>query len=356
MKKIAYIEIDTHAEIAGNFLELMQDSHYFKIDYYFSEKIFNLIGKNQSNIFCTESYNLLKQLEFNNYDLIILGTVHRYFNLFDVIVNKYNTAIIVHNINFSKISQFQIFKNLFKKDFKYRLKLWLKEDLFSAPEVYKKAKNLLILDESLVSGRLQYLPVFFNQFQNKNNSEFFTIVIPGEVSQKRRDYQKVLEELRNFNSSTFKKVRNFQIIFLGKARLKELFWLHDFKQENYRNVSIQYFEEKVPQNIFDDWMKKADVLWCPIQNETEFFSNKEFYGKTKMSGNIGDAIKYGKVAIFPENYKSESEFIIPEQKDLLAQFQNISDIHFDYQGEYSKTKVQQNLENVLHNLKKNIEI
>jgi hypothetical protein len=47
----------------------------------------------------------------------------------------------------------------------------------------------------------------------------------------------------------------------------------------------------VPQNVFDDYMQKADILWCPIQQETEFFSQKEIYGVTKMSGNIGDAIK-----------------------------------------------------------------
>ena len=44
MKKIAYIELDTHAEIAGNFLELMKNSQKILVDYYFSYPLF---GRNQ---------------------------------------------------------------------------------------------------------------------------------------------------------------------------------------------------------------------------------------------------------------------------------------------------------------------
>jgi hypothetical protein len=44
LKKIAYIELDTHAEIALNFMELMNDSKEFSVDYYFSEKILKTLG------------------------------------------------------------------------------------------------------------------------------------------------------------------------------------------------------------------------------------------------------------------------------------------------------------------------
>ena len=38
-----------------------------------------------------------------------------------------------------------------------------------------------------------------------------------------------------------------------------------------------------------------------------------------MSGNIGDAIKYGKIAIFPENYANSQAFIIPENTNIEEQ-------------------------------------
>ena len=91
-------------------------------------------------------------------------------------------------------------------------------------------------------------------------------------------------------------------------------------------------------------MQKADILWCPIQQETEFFSQKEIYGFTKMSGNIGDAIKYGKSAIFPENYPSNYSFIIPEKGSLEDFLFTKKDVDF---SEFSKEKVLQELEKTI---------
>ena len=351
MKKIAYIELDTHAEVAGNFMELMRDSKVFEVDYYFSQRIIKRIGQHHSNIHLSESTELLNQLSEHTYDLIIIGTVHRYFNLFNVIAAKYNTSVIVHNLNFTRISRFQLFRNIFKKDFQYRLKLWLKEDLLAAPEVFKKAKNLLVLDQSLAKDRLKYMPVFYNQFQVSNQSEIFTIVIPGAVSQQRRDYKKVLQELTKWNLDQDQSKTSIKVVFLGKAQGKELQWLKDFDNEKAENISIQYFTEKVSQSLFDEWMNKADVLWCPIQSQTEFFSNKEIYGKTKMSGNIGDAIKYGKMAFFPENYRSDFEFIINEKVNSGGEvFDFNHENSYDFQKKFSKNKILADLEKVLESL------
>lgn len=351
LKKIAYIELDTHAEIAGNFMAIMNASKEFEVDYYFSERVIKHLGQHESNIHLSENTELLTQLNQKKYDLVIIGTVHRYFNLFNEITKKFNTSIIVHNLNFTNISRFQLFKTIFKKDFQYRLKLWLKEDLLSASKVFQKAKNLLVLDQSLAKDRLKYMPVFYNQFQDSNQLEIFTIIIPGAVSQQRRDYKKVLQELTKLSLDQSQSERLIQVIFLGKAQWKELQWLKDFDNEKTENISIQYFSEKVSQSLFDEWMNKADVLWCPIQSETEFFSNKEIYGKTKMSGNIGDAIKYGKMAFFPENYRSDFEFIINEKVNSGGEvFDFEPENSYDFQKEFNKNKILADLEKVLESL------
>ena len=347
MKKIAYIELDTHAEIAGNFLELMKNSPEFSVDCYFSEKIFTQVGKSDSNIFKAEKNTLLRLLDAGNYHLVIIGTVHRYFNLFDDIAADFNTSIIVHNVNFTKISPFQLLKNIFKKDVEYRLKLALKEGLFSAPEVFRKAKKLLVLDQNLNLKNSLFLPVFFTEKYENQYSEIFTIVVPGAVSQARRDYKKILSELTKFSEN--KRQTELKIVFLGKAQNEELLWLQNFEKTKSKNISVHYFTEKVPQQIFDEWMIKADVLWCRIQRETEFFSNREIYGETKMSGNIGDAIKFGKVAFFPENFSSQYEFIKNEDslEEILA-FKTTN--FFDFQKEFNREKVAAELEKVLQSL------
>ena len=353
MKKIAYIELDTHAEIALNFMELIQDSKAFSVDYYFSEKILRFFGFAQNdklpeNIFKAKPENLIQQLSTNNYQLVIIGTVHRYFNVFEKVAEQFNTSIICHNLNFVKVSNFDLLSSIFKEDFQFRLKLLLKEGLLRKSKVYQKAKNLLVLDrgfENFVRKPLVYaqpdkykfLPIFYTKFSEKPKNETYTIVIPGAVSQKRRDYERVLKSIKNFRFPS-------EIIFLGKASGKELEMLQDFEQSKPENISIKYFTEKVPQDIFDDYMQKADVLWCPIQQETEFFSQKEIYGFTKMSGNIGDAVKFGKLAVFPENYPSNYSFIIPEKGSLGDFLFTKKDVDF---SEFSKEKVLQELEKTI---------
>ena len=371
MKKIAYIELDTHAEIALNFMELMNDSKEFSVDYYFSEKILRFFGFAQNdklpeNIKKATPENLIQQLSTDNYQLIIIGTIHRYFNVFEKIAEKFNTSIICHNLNFVKASNFNLLISIFKEDFKYRLKLLLKEGLLRKSYVYKKAKNLLVLDENLAKENYNNLPLFYTKFFEKPDNETFTIVIPGAVSQKRRDYDKVIKELKNlelnFDNYEFRRnetfvennlqekgssvgtTQNLEIIFLGKAQGKELEMLQNFEQNKPENISIKYFTEKVPQNVFDDYMQKADILWCPIQQETEFFSQKEIYGITKMSGNIGDAIKFGKLAIFPENYPSKYAFIISEKVSLEDALFVKKEIDF---SDFNKEKVLKQLEKTI---------
>ncbi len=371
MKKIAYIELDTHAEIALNFMELMNDSKVFSVDYYFSEKILRFFGYTQNdklpeNIKKATPENLIQQLSTDNYQLIIIGTVHRNFNVFEKIAEKFNTSIICHNLNFVKASNFNLLISIFKEDFKYRLKLLLKEGLLRKSNVYQKAKNLLFLDENLTKEKYSNLPLFYTKFFDKPDNETFTIVIPGAVSQKRRDYDKVIKELKkvelNDDVNEFRRnemfvennlqekgssvgtTQNLEIIFLGKAQGNELEMLQNFEQNKPENISIKYFTEKVPQNGFDDYMQKADILWCPIQQETEFFSQKEIYGVTKMSGNIGDAIKFGKLAIFPENYPSKYPFIIPEKVSLEDALFVKKEIDF---SDFNKEKVLKQLEKTI---------
>lgn len=348
MKKIAYIEIDTHAEIAQSFMDVMAGGSSFSVDYYFSKKIKDHITESGETIHLSDSSMILDQLTFKKYDLIIIGTAHRYFSTFSAIAEKYNTAVIIHNINFINASNFSLFKSIFKKDIIYRLKLLWKEGLLDSSKIYRKAKSLLLLDETLVSERFTFLPIFYTKYSEKIQNKILTVVIPGGVSQKRRDYNKIFSEIKKIEYSDIHK-KPIEFVFLGKADHAELKQLADIER-SLKHVTITYFSERVSHKDFENWMRKADVLWCPIRQETEFFSQKEIYGKTKMTGNIGDAIKFGKLAVFPQNYQSSLDFIIPEQPDLIQQFDELKDLKFDFQKNYSKKTVKQKLENLLNNL------
>lgn len=344
MKKIAYIEIDTHAEIAQDFIDLLHDSKEFSVDYYFSEKIKNQIKEGEEVVHISDSSMILDQLSTKKYDLVIIGTVHRYFNTFLAISEKYNTSVIVHNLNFSKISKSDLIKNIFKNDLIYRLKLWWKEGLFYANKTYAKAKHHLVLDQEFSSVQFEFLPLFYTKSFEKTKNEDLIIVIPGGVSQKRRNYKHIIETIQNCDNK-----ENLTFVFLGKATGDELRQIINLGR-SLENINITYFSERVSPEIFDQWMRKADVLWCPIQRETEFFSNKEIYGKTKMTGNLGDAIKYGKPAVFPKNYSSKLEFIIPEEENAIEQFIKLKNFQYNFQQDFSREKIQKDAEVILHQL------
>ncbi|MDN5422640.1 MAG: hypothetical protein L0G39_14255 [Chryseobacterium sp.] len=345
MKKIAYIEIDTHAEIAQAFMGIMKDSSECNVEYYFSKKIKDRVEQTGETVFLSDSSMIMEQLKLKKYDLIIIGTVHRYFNTFHALVQKYNTAVIVHNINFSVASKGALMKSIFKGDVVYRLKLWWKEGLFYTSKVYRNAKNLLILDEELSSDKYKFLPLFYSENFEKAENKHLTVVIPGGVSQKRRDYHHVFETIQHVKTK-----EKCEFIFLGKAKDSELKQLQKLSQQLPENISVHYFSDRVSNTDFQKGMQKADILWCPIQQKAEFFSREEIYGRTKMTGNLGDAIRYSKIAVFPKDYPSRLEFIIPEKENVLEQFKELKNTRFDFQKNYNRNSVLKKLEKVLSGL------
>lgn len=348
MKKIAYIELDTHAEIVQDFINIMSGSTQFSVNYFLSEKIKKQIVTKDEVVYSSDSSRILDQLAMHSYDLVIIGTVHRYFNTFLAITMQYKSAVIVHNLNFSKISKGKLIQNIIKKDIVYRLKLWWKEGLINAPKVYENAHQLLVLDEEINSTKYKFLPLFFTKKFQKNNSEVVKIVIPGGVSQARRDYKHIISTLQKFEANCKKSNggKLLEFIFLGKAQgeeLKEIIHL----ERSLEYINITYFKERISASIFDKYMQNADVLWCPIQRETEFFSQKEIYGKTKMTGNLGDAIKFGKMAVFPSQYSTKQPFIIKEKENLLELFLSLKNKEFNFQNDFGKQKIQKDIEGVI---------
>lgn len=143
MKNIAYIELDTHAELAINFIELTRDSQYLHVEYFFSRKILDRINEKGSHVIHAEAATLLKELDGRKFDAVIIGTAHRYFNVFEEVARNYPTFIIAHNLNFIKASKADIFRNIFKQDRSFRIKLWLKEGLMKKDKLYSEAEVII---------------------------------------------------------------------------------------------------------------------------------------------------------------------------------------------------------------------
>ena len=159
----------------------------------------------------------------------------------------------------------------------------------------------------------------------------------------------MLFKIENWSKGHLNRNSKLEIVFLGKAQNEELNWLNDFKNKNLENVKIIYFEKKVSQDEFDFHMKKATYLWCPLQISTQFFSNDEQYGISKMSGIIGDAIKYKKIAFVPKNYPSDHSFLVQDQESLELQLERFSTLNAEHIfDKFEKPKVLSKLNETLN--------
>ena len=349
-RKLTYIELDTHAEISLSFYELSQ--HFEKIDvtFFLSEKILRQLNiyDNHSNLLVSEPRIVKSQLSASHQDMVVLGTVHRYFNVFNSIAKDYSTVALVHNRNFFEAGRWKLFTRVVSKDAVYRIKLLLVEGLLCLPSVRKNLQALYVLDKTLhqPSSGYHLLPLQYKMFDDESGTnDEFTIVVPGEVSQKRRDYIGLFEQISAF-AKELQTNGNFlwdgkiyfrlQLVLLGRKDPKQQIQGFELLE---KQIPIITFEEKVPQETFNYWMKRSHILWSPIQHRTTFFSITEWYGSTKVSGNIGDAIKYGKRAVFTllninSTDRLTSELLFEQSKSYDKQ-------------EYEKSKVASELENVL---------
>ena len=83
--------------------------------------------------------------------------------------------------------------------------------------------------------------------------------------------------------------------------------------------------------------------------KTSFFGVEEIYGMTKMSGNIGDAVRFMKPAVFPVGYLSCCPFIIKENENIEQIFSNSTNISENSFENFAKEKIVLQLEKIILN-------
>ncbi len=336
--KIAYIEIDCHSEILFNFMSLMEESELFRVNYYISKEVLDELQLGFSeNLICVTKGNIFTKLD-KDFKLVIIGTGDKYFSVYKRIAKAYHTCAIIHNLNLAYT------KNIF---FNKEIKISLIHRfglMFTKNAFLKELKRIYILDESLHRRheflKTRYFPLFFNSGRTEQNPRScIKIVVPGTVEQKRRNYLRVFKKVKCFKGK-------MQLILLGKAKGEELTWIRKAVNEIPDNIELVYFEKHIDQNKYDQVLSDADLLWCPFQETTNYNGVIEFYGVTKISGCLGDAIRFGKPTIFPSLFQLKYDFVFQEEDDLENQIQKILKMSFNFEN-FKKNSVLKKLENEL---------
>lgn len=148
-----------------------------------------------------------------------------------------------------------------------------------------------------------------------------TIVIPGSIDQRRRDYDLVLEVIQkmlNYKMAVKwilagKPVEDYGVKIIGKA-----------KELKRQGADISFYKEVIPENQFQQIISSSSLILSPLVSATTIHDNiVEVYGESKGSGNVYDAIRHGKPLIVPFTVTVPKEIVSScikyESKDNLVE-------------------------------------
>lgn len=125
----------------------------------------------------------------------------------------------------------------------------------------------------------------------------FTVVIPGSIDNKRRNYELILCLMEQLKQASL----YFQIVILGSARTK---WAKSFqkkiKQASTENSTVRIYESYfVDQVEYDEQLSRCQLVLLPLVTETTNDAVTETYGQTKASGGFFDAVRHAKPVLLP---------------------------------------------------------
>lgn len=299
--------METHSALLEQWYLLVKEMAQIDFHFFVSQKILDKL-----TVIPKESITVIhkvKNTNFSSFDAVVVNTLHRNFSDYYNLFQQKSVLCLVHNLNFSLFLKSISWKNIFKEKQKltYFLKLYLKEKIGSKRKALHLAKNFGVISTSALKtiknegrfSRKSHL-IQMNYCQNFEfpSEEIFQIVMPGNVSNKRKDIDllfKILPKLQPKHKIHF--------TFLGKPENDSVLQqLESLKTECHENISITYYNQFIPWQKYSQIISNAHILLCPIQSKTSFYWVDEFYGNTKVSGAEADCIYNGKIGIFPNTY------------------------------------------------------
>ncbi len=332
IKSIAIIEVDYHQEVLRSLIEILEPLNC-KIYVFSLERIWKRAAiktkLKKTEVYLAKNRREIKKLItnnleiINNTELIIFNTLASKFRFFASI--QYNPPVLlrVHNVNtylnFSwknldfKLSPFYIWKDtsyIFRRvigsfELFYRKKfIQNRIDYFSFPEksvAQYAIKNGFVQEERVID----FIPFVYSNTETIKvvEKDFVSITIIGLVDKRKKDYNEVYEAFKSLVPQLKSKV---VLNFLGRpVGIKGKAILGTFKKLENSNFRVNTYNAFVPLDEFKRVTENTDFLLIPVTQFYHFSIFREIAGKTKVSGNINDAIVSGKPALIPSFYELE---------------------------------------------------
>ena len=309
-KKIAIIELETHSTLLEQWYSLLKEMRAIDFHFFIHKKIDSHLIKIPSS--AKTVIDNLSEIENKIvfYDLFIINTFHRNFRDYAFVFKEKKVLCMLHNLNFSLFFKTINLNNFWveRMYFLYYLKLYFLEKIGIDRKIIQIATfygvfSQPLLDEIKSKGKesalkSQLIQLNYCKSHPFENSDTIQIVLPGNISNKRKDMHLIFETLPKLNPK-----EPLHFTFLGKPESKTI----EKKIQNLAlicsdKVTISYYSKFIPSAEYTAVIAKSHLLLCAIKTKTSFYWVNEIYGKTKVSGSEADCIHNGKMGIFPIDY------------------------------------------------------
>jgi glycosyltransferase involved in cell wall biosynthesis len=152
----------------------------------------------------------------------------------------------------------------------------------------------------------------------KTSNQKIVITIPGAIDGLRRDIDLALDVIEEVH----KQSDHFQFVFAGNVigYLGEPIW-ERAKRLQKQGLDIQQFYDPASNKVFDEQMKRCDLIFLPLNVNTKFEGIPEIYGTTKVTGVIYDMMRFCKPGIVPA-----AMVIPPTMSTSILSYQNKNEL------------------------------
>lgn len=325
-KKIALIELQTHAEVFYHFAKLLNGQATLQL--FTTPAIYQdapeELKKNPRNhwIIIAESQTqvafLRQQLsKLQSCETVLFVTIVRDFRFYATLPVAAQKIWLVHNsravfqpkvaiqlpFSWSKkyvLDALRVLKFFLFQEGKHKQQMLQHFDKISLPSPFIKkyvTENL----QPINPNKLVYFDLsFFENHPTTATKNTITITIPGTITNEGRDYQMVINALKSIIPSLKNKV---QLILAGRPS-------EEYGQQIIAQVQTLaspffepiVFEKSIPQTAYEAILASTDFLILPFKKTVKYSIYQEINGFSKISGSINDQIRFGLPALITTDY------------------------------------------------------
>lgn len=252
-----------------------------------------------------------------NPDFLLLNTIDKDYKDVWNFLKKLSIpyTVTVHNINTWLNPPFTL-NSLALKNYFFRRKI-------------VKKSAMLVVQEELFIGYIQKnnlykkpvitIPHTLKEFETENAlNKKIIVTIPGAIDGVRRDTDLALDVIEEVN----KQSDRFQFVFAGNVlgHLGKPIWERALLLQK-QGLDIQQFYDVTSNKVFDEQMKRCDLVFLPLNVNTKFEGIPEIYGTTKVTGVIYDMMRFCKPGIAPAKMT-----VPPTMKNSIVCYQTKNDL------------------------------